>query len=123
MCWNIEVSIASAVIGWITCLILLWRQRSERDTFYARYLLTFTFTQVADAHVLKFETHFISRTTDFAIAFVLALWSSRLFHHTHRPSDVLNPLFQLNVKGADQLRVIVYAGLHGGLLTPGTCGR
>ena len=47
MCWSIEVSMASAAWGWATCLFLLWRQRSERDSFYARYLFTFTLTQVA----------------------------------------------------------------------------
>ena len=49
MCWNIQISILSAVVGWATCLYLYYRQRSERDTFYARYLLTFTFTQLVDA--------------------------------------------------------------------------
>ena len=43
---NIEVSAASAIFGWATCIFLLWRQRSARDTYYARYLLTFTFTQL-----------------------------------------------------------------------------
>jgi len=38
---------ASAVWGWITCGILLWRNR-PRDQFYARYLVTFTFTQLVD---------------------------------------------------------------------------
>lgn len=49
MCWNIEVSIASCLFGWATCLYLLKRQRSERDSWYALYLLTFTFTQIIDA--------------------------------------------------------------------------
>lgn len=51
MCWNIEVSVASAVVGWCACLYLLWRQRSKRDAYYARYLFTFTFTQIADAYL------------------------------------------------------------------------
>lgn len=48
MCWNLQVSLLSACVGWITCIYLYRRQRSERDTYYARYLLTFTFTQVVD---------------------------------------------------------------------------
>jgi len=48
MCWNVQVSLASAAVGWATCLYLGVRQRSVRDAYYARYLLTFTFTQVAD---------------------------------------------------------------------------
>jgi len=48
MCWNLEVSIASACVGWFTCIYLLWRRR-ERDLYYARYLVTFTFTQLVDA--------------------------------------------------------------------------
>ena len=48
MCWNLQVSAISACIGWITCIYIYNRQRSERDTFYARYLLTFTFTQIID---------------------------------------------------------------------------
>eukprot|EP00729_Bicosta_minor_P010771 gene10771-17360_t len=51
MCWNIEVSMASAALGWLTCIYLLWRQRSPRDTYYARYLVTFTLTQIADAYL------------------------------------------------------------------------
>jgi hypothetical protein len=51
MCWNIEVSMASAAVGWAACLFLLWRQRSARDTYYAKYLFTFTFTQIADAYL------------------------------------------------------------------------
>jgi hypothetical protein len=47
MCWSVEVSAASALIGWATCAFLLWRQR-PRDIFYARYLVTFTFTQLVD---------------------------------------------------------------------------
>ena len=47
MCWSVEVSAASAAIGWATCAFLCWRQR-PRDLFYARYLVTFTFTQLVD---------------------------------------------------------------------------
>jgi hypothetical protein len=48
MCWNKEVSFISAAIGWATCIYLRKRKRSERDLFYSNYLLTFTFTQIAD---------------------------------------------------------------------------
>ena len=48
MCWNIQVSFLSAVVGWSTCAYLLWRQRSERDVWYATYLFTFTLTQLVD---------------------------------------------------------------------------
>lgn len=48
MCWNVEISVASCLIGWITCILLLFRNRSPRDLFYARYLFTFTFTQLVD---------------------------------------------------------------------------
>uniref|UniRef100_A0A7S2RQW4 Uncharacterized protein n=1 Tax=Mucochytrium quahogii TaxID=96639 RepID=A0A7S2RQW4_9STRA len=48
MCWNIQVSLASASVGWATCLYLYNRNRSARDLWYARYLLTFTFTQIVD---------------------------------------------------------------------------
>merc|ERR1711990_1032157 len=48
MCWSIQVSAASCIFGWAACLYLKFRQRSERDDYYARYLLTFTFTQVVD---------------------------------------------------------------------------
>jgi len=48
MCWNIEVSAASCLVGWAACALLVIRRRSPRDLYYARYLLTFTFTQVVD---------------------------------------------------------------------------
>jgi len=51
MCWNVQVSFASAIVGWITCVYLKLRQRSPRDDFYARYLLTFTFTQLVDMYL------------------------------------------------------------------------
>ena len=48
MCWNTEVSLASAVFGWLTCLYLLQRNHSPRDKWYATYLVTYTFTQLVD---------------------------------------------------------------------------
>lgn len=48
MCWSINVSLAGCVVGWATCVYLKIRQRSPRDDFYARYLVTFTFTQLVD---------------------------------------------------------------------------
>jgi hypothetical protein len=53
MCWNLQVSMASACFGWATCLYLWKRQRSDRDSWYALYLLTFTFTQIVDAFLWK----------------------------------------------------------------------
>jgi len=47
MCWNIEVSFAGVAVGWATCVFLKIRQR-PRDDYYARYLVTFTFTQLVD---------------------------------------------------------------------------
>jgi len=47
MCWNLEVSAVSALFGWATCAFLWWRG-GPRDAFYARYLVTFTFTQLID---------------------------------------------------------------------------
>lgn len=48
MCWTIQISLLSAVCGWVTCGFLLWRQRSFRDRWYAQYLFTFTLTQLVD---------------------------------------------------------------------------
>ena len=48
MCWNIHVSLGSAVFAWCTCVYLLARKKSPRDFWYASYLFTFTFTQVID---------------------------------------------------------------------------
>lgn len=53
MCWSIEVSFGSCLVGWAACLFLKWRQRSERDDYYARYLVTFTFTQLVDIALWK----------------------------------------------------------------------
>jgi len=47
MCWNIEVSAASALVGWVACALLL-RRGGPRDGYYARYLFTYTFTQFID---------------------------------------------------------------------------
>ena len=47
MCWNFEISIFSAIYGWLICIILYLRNR-PRDIFYSRYLFTFTFTQIID---------------------------------------------------------------------------
>lgn len=47
MCWNIQVSAASAVVGWVACALLL-RRGGVRDKWYARYLFTYTFTQLID---------------------------------------------------------------------------
>eukprot|EP00300_Choanocystis_sp_HF-7_P020467 c2059_g1_i1.p1 GENE.c2059_g1_i1~~c2059_g1_i1.p1 ORF type:complete len:256 (+),score=33.01 c2059_g1_i1:38-769(+) len=48
MCWSVEISVGSALVGWATCAFLYLRNRSPRDRWYARYLLTFTFTQLID---------------------------------------------------------------------------
>lgn len=48
MCWNIEISLGSAAVGWATSCYLWRRQRSPRDRWYAKYLLTYTFTQLVD---------------------------------------------------------------------------
>mmetsp|Transcript_49004 Transcript_49004/g.129993 ORF Transcript_49004/g.129993 Transcript_49004/m.129993 type:complete len:321 (-) Transcript_49004:143-1105(-) len=48
MCWNIEFSLASAVLGWAACLYLWQRGYSVRDRWYAKYLSTFTLTQLVD---------------------------------------------------------------------------
>ena len=48
MCWNVEFSLFSAVVGWIACAILLKRNHSPRDKWYATYLVTYTFTQLID---------------------------------------------------------------------------
>jgi hypothetical protein len=48
MCWTIEVSLGSACVGWLTCAYLWQRHRSPRDRWYAKYLLTYTFTQLVD---------------------------------------------------------------------------
>jgi hypothetical protein len=48
MCWNVEFSLGSAVVAWIVCAYLWKRNYSPRDKFYARYLMTYTFTQVVD---------------------------------------------------------------------------
>jgi len=47
MCWSIEVSLGSALFGWAACLFLKFRG-GPRDDFYARYLVTFTGTQIVD---------------------------------------------------------------------------
>ena len=47
MCWNIQVSAASATFGLAVSFYLSQRGR-PRDAFYARYLTTFTFTQMID---------------------------------------------------------------------------
>ena len=47
MCWNVEVSLFSAAVGWVTCALLVARD-GPRDRYYARYLFTYTFTQLAD---------------------------------------------------------------------------
>lgn len=47
MCWNVEVSAAAATFAWAVCLYLL-RRGGPRDSWYARYLFTFTFTQLID---------------------------------------------------------------------------
>lgn len=47
MCWNIEVSAASAMVGWVACALLL-KRGGPRDAYYARYLFTYTFTQFID---------------------------------------------------------------------------
>ena len=43
-----EFSLFSAVVGWIACAILLKRNHSPRDKWYATYLVTYTFTQLID---------------------------------------------------------------------------
>lgn len=54
MCWNVEVSAASALVGWVACAYLWWRSTvrkgdaAARDAWYARYLITYTFTQFID---------------------------------------------------------------------------
>lgn len=48
MCWNIQFSLLSAVVGWVTCVFLCIRNYSERDRWYAKYLVTYTFTQLVD---------------------------------------------------------------------------
>mmetsp|Transcript_23802 Transcript_23802/g.34751 ORF Transcript_23802/g.34751 Transcript_23802/m.34751 type:complete len:260 (+) Transcript_23802:83-862(+) len=48
MCWSVEVSLASAVLGWVTCAYLWRRNHSKRDKWYATYLVTYTFTQLVD---------------------------------------------------------------------------
>ena len=48
MCWNITVSFISASIAWAVCLYLSYRKYSPRDAWYARYLFTFTLTQLTD---------------------------------------------------------------------------
>lgn len=48
MCWNIQFSLFSAVVGWVTCAYLWKRNYSHRDRWYATYLVTYTFTQLAD---------------------------------------------------------------------------
>lgn len=48
MCWNIQFSLFSAVVGWATCGFLWMRNYSVRDRWYAKYLLTYTFTQMVD---------------------------------------------------------------------------
>ena len=48
MCWNIQISAASCLVGWVACALLVVRRRSPRDLYYARYLFTFTFTQLID---------------------------------------------------------------------------
>lgn len=47
MCWNAEVSAASAVGAWLVCAYL-WYRNHNNDRWSAVYLLTFTFTQVVD---------------------------------------------------------------------------
>ena len=59
MCWTIEVSLGSACVGWLTCAYLWQRHRSPRDRWYAKYLLTYTFTQLVDIALLeKFTSPF-----------------------------------------------------------------
>eukprot|EP00656_Telonema_subtile_P031977 TRINITY_DN35042_c0_g1_i1.p1 TRINITY_DN35042_c0_g1~~TRINITY_DN35042_c0_g1_i1.p1 ORF type:complete len:246 (-),score=35.94 TRINITY_DN35042_c0_g1_i1:26-763(-) len=48
MCWSTTVSAASALVGWGACAYLWNRNHSPRDQWYARYLLTFTFSQLVD---------------------------------------------------------------------------
>jgi len=60
MCWNLQVSLASACVGWVTCLYLLHRNRSERDRWYALYLVTFTFTQIVDAFLWSMNDKSVS---------------------------------------------------------------
>ena len=48
MCWNITISLVSASIAWMVCIYLLYRKYSPRDAWYARYLFTFTLTQLTD---------------------------------------------------------------------------
>ena len=47
MCWSLRVSLVATLGGWATCLFLLFR-KGPRDAFYARYLVTFTGTQLID---------------------------------------------------------------------------
>eukprot|EP01065_Artemidia_motanka_P025648 TRINITY_DN30626_c0_g1_i1.p1 TRINITY_DN30626_c0_g1~~TRINITY_DN30626_c0_g1_i1.p1 ORF type:complete len:310 (+),score=92.62 TRINITY_DN30626_c0_g1_i1:76-930(+) len=47
MCWNVEVSALSALVGWAACFYL-YNRGGPRDGYYARYLLTYTFTQLFD---------------------------------------------------------------------------
>jgi len=47
MCWSFEISLLSAIYGWIVCIYLKYRGR-KYDDFYANYLFTFTFTQLID---------------------------------------------------------------------------
>jgi len=47
MCWNLEISVISALYGWLVCTFLRYRN-GPRDKFYSNYLFTFTFTQIID---------------------------------------------------------------------------
>ena len=48
MCWNIQFSAFSAIVGQCVCLYLWRREHSPRDKWYATYLVTYTFTQLVD---------------------------------------------------------------------------
>jgi hypothetical protein len=54
MCWSVEVSVASAVVAWAACAVLVARRR-HRDVWYAGYLLTYTLTQVVDVVLWSYD--------------------------------------------------------------------
>lgn len=47
MCWNEDVSLMAATLGWLTCTYLFCRG-GRLDRWFGTYLLTFTLTQVVD---------------------------------------------------------------------------
>jgi hypothetical protein len=72
MCWNLEVSVISALYGWLVCVFLRYRN-GVRDKFYSNYLFTFTFTQLIDIalwYLNKNNTNGLQDCSEYQLQFI-----------------------------------------------------